>query len=540
MWRISTQPWWLAAPRAATIRFPAARTQLRHHSTTAGAPSSTRSPTEVSDDSLLSLFTKQSLDEVDYTPQQEKPLSDGTVFSVDSAEQEERLREKIHTIAPPKGKNAPPAILLESDRSRYAQLIYHEHYHVQSGAFVASGKAVDDQGWQSAGMEIQWIEEWALDLAVNETIEALVAAGNSFEVAQAHVAGSVWACSSFRSYKELMEIAGEEEQEELRASAPPQPTEEELDCFRDVYTRALAIIRKAVLERADLRKPLSYILGEQPFYGTTIRCVPPLLIPRPETETWVHWLDSLYIKKALRKGAELRVLDMCCGTGCVGIALAKSIRTCSVTAVDILDEAVATSLANAAENGIPCAPSPLGGAVDGKGSAPSRPPRYRCLQGDMFKALGPKTPSTPTYDIIVSNPPYIYEQEYEELDPSVRRWESKTALVGDPAREKAQWTYFRDLCHDGHAWASDPQERYDRTGIEGSAPSIVIEVGSQAEMVAGMLEFSGLWADVQLHLDLKGKPRWVTAVWQPAQPPRLPSKKGGGMLSSYLSSLWNR
>lgn len=515
------------APLATGALFNAAQ-QRFHVSKTILKKSATPAIEEVDEDSLVGLFTRGTKEmSPDYTPRVgTAPEEEGTVFDVDSAEAEAKLRRRMEeSAAPRKRKSAAPAILLEVDRNRYAQLLYHEHYHVQSGEYLASGKKVDEVGWQSAAMEIQWIEEWALGKAVDDVIDLLIEAGNTDEVAQQHVIGSVWACSSFRSFRELMEIAGEEEKEELEAAAPPKPNNDELDCFRDVYEKAAASIRKAILERVDLQKPLSYILGSQPFYGAEIKCTPPLLIPRPETETWVHWLDNLFLKKNIREGAKANILDLCCGTGCIGVALAKSNKGIKVTAVDFLNEAVQASLDNAGLNNISCGPNG----------------QYVALQGDMFNELlenGAKhgITITPQFDMILSNPPYIFENEYEDLEQSVKKWETKIALVGDPEREKSQWTYFRDLCHEGHKWAAGPADRFERTGILTTAPSVVIEVGSQAEMVAGMFEFSGLWADVQLHLDLKGAPRWVSAVKQPPQPPRVPGQSSGMM--SYFKNMW--
>jgi HemK-like putative methylase len=249
-------------------------------------------------------------------------------------------------------------------------------------------------------------------------------------------------------------------------------------------------IKKAVLERCDLHKPLSYITGFQPFYGCHIACVPPLLCPRPETEMWAHWLVSGFLHGATEP---FNVVDMCSGTGCIGISIAKNAPHARVLAVDILPEAVSTSNQNADRNHLLAE-------------------RYRCVQSDMFAEFereGTSLGVSPrSVDILVSNPPYILPNQYKELPKTITHWESKVALVGDPSREDRQYSYFQDLCEKGATFVRPAMERQEQLR---AAPSLVIEIGLQGEKVASIIERHPDWMDVDLHTDFAGQPRWVTA-----------------------------
>lgn len=103
-------------------------------------------------------------------------------------------------------------------------------------------------------------------------------------------------------------------------------------------------IQTAVLQRVDLHKPLSFILGTQPFLGCEIKVEAPLLIPRTETEEWVQWWCTKYMAGCA--DAPLRILDLCCGTGCIGSAVLKQFPNVEVVGVDIEPLAVRTTIDN--------------------------------------------------------------------------------------------------------------------------------------------------------------------------------------------------
>ncbi|KAK7200532.1 Mitochondrial N(5)-glutamine methyltransferase MTQ1 [Novymonas esmeraldas] len=279
-------------------------------------------------------------------------------------------------------------------------------------------------------------------------------------------------------------------------------------------------LKRHLLERVDLHKPLSYIIGSQPFFGCDIRCEPPLLCPRPETEMWTHWLVYHHLARAERSAAgstassasPLHILDVCCGTGCIGVALAKHLPSAIVTAVDILPEAVRVATENARHNGL---------AAE----------RYTALQSDMFDHFlvpqpapqwpGPGSDNAAerplgtvadrhagTVDVLVANPPYVLPEQYVDLPRSITHWESKTALVGDDYRESRQYLYFKELCVHGAAMLKPRRHRHPELR---NAPNIAIEVGLQAHMVAELMDKSQLWRDVEVHLDYAQQERWITA-----------------------------
>ena len=277
-----------------------------------------------------------------------------------------------------------------------------------------------------------------------------------------------------------------------------------LEKHRGNVEETLKSVRRAVLERSDLKKPLSYIIGSQPFFGCEIAVRQPLLCPRPETEWWAHEVVSqLSLASRGREATPLRILDMCAGTGCIGIAIAKHLPNVTVLAADISKDAVLCANMNAARNKVQ--------------------DRYLCIHSDMFsnilpdKASGawtmPKglerfSPLENSFDIIVSNPPYILPLQCDELPESVKLWESRIALVGDEKREAKQYLYYKEIVEAAPKLLK-PRKRAD----EFPWPSVVLEVGLQAEAVASVLEKYPGWSTVKLLEDFARQPRLVTGVF---------------------------
>ncbi len=149
-------------------------------------------------------------------------------------------------------------------------------------------------------------------------------------------------------------------------------------------------------------KPVAYIIGEWDFYGRTFLVTPDVLIPRSDTEVLCH-----VALKEIRKRENPKVLDLCCGSGCIGISLALEAPCALVTAVDVSMAALEVTRRNAARYALP-------------------KERYNAIWGDVYR-LG----SIPgRYDVVVCNPPYITAKEMQELDSSVRDYEPELALYG--------------------------------------------------------------------------------------------------------------
>ena len=150
-------------------------------------------------------------------------------------------------------------------------------------------------------------------------------------------------------------------------------------------------------------EPLPYILEEWEFYGLKLYVCPDVLIPRDDTVA----VASLAINQGIFLPQAPRILDLCTGSGCIGLAIASRIKDARVTLTDISREALAVAKKNMMTHH-------LAGRVN-------------CIQAD---ALKPAPAVLGKFDMIVSNPPYITEQEMTELPASVADFEPHLALCG--------------------------------------------------------------------------------------------------------------
>ena len=151
--------------------------------------------------------------------------------------------------------------------------------------------------------------------------------------------------------------------------------------------------------------PLQYILGIQEFMGLPFRVNPDVLIPRLDTEVLVDEVIKI-LKEREQEWPHPEVLDMCTGSGAIGVSIAAKVPEALVTMTDISEEALHTAIGNAGINGV----------------------NRKCvfLLGDMFDAL----PEEKQYDVIVCNPPYIKSDVIPTLEPEVRDHEPVLALDG--------------------------------------------------------------------------------------------------------------
>ena len=157
------------------------------------------------------------------------------------------------------------------------------------------------------------------------------------------------------------------------------------------------------LQRLLNQEPIAYILGQWEFYGLPLHVTPDVLIPRDDTCA----VADLAIHQALFLEKDPRILDLCCGSGCIGLAVASRVKDAKVTLADISPKALSVAKENVALN-------KLSG-------------RVRCVAAD---ALKPAFPFLGKYDMIVSNPPYITGAEMKELPKSVADYEPHLALYG--------------------------------------------------------------------------------------------------------------
>lgn len=174
----------------------------------------------------------------------------------------------------------------------------------------------------------------------------------------------------------------------------------ELD--HELSAEAAARLDELVARRAR-REPLAYVLGEWGFRRLVLAVDPRVLVPRPETEVVVERC------LALLGGVECpRVLDVGTGSGAIALAIADEHRGAQVTGIDTSQEALALAGENASRAGL---------AVE-------------LREWDLFEGLPPGP-----WDLVVSNPPYVRPVEIDRLEPEVRDWEPREALVGVGATE---------------------------------------------------------------------------------------------------------
>lgn len=173
------------------------------------------------------------------------------------------------------------------------------------------------------------------------------------------------------------------------------------DASRPLTAGELADYRTLIKRRRG-HEPVAYLLGHREFYGRSFQVDRSVLIPRPDTETLVE----VALRRSAPRSLYGRLLDLCTGSGCVAITLARERPSWHIDGVDLSPEAVATARRNALR---------LGAVWN-----------VRWLVGDLFAPLGQGRP----YDVITANPPYIPDREVEELDPGIRDHEPRLALSG--------------------------------------------------------------------------------------------------------------
>ncbi|MFL5311938.1 MAG: peptide chain release factor N(5)-glutamine methyltransferase, partial [Myxococcales bacterium] len=156
---------------------------------------------------------------------------------------------------------------------------------------------------------------------------------------------------------------------------------------------------KPLLQRRGQREPVAYILGVREFYGRPFRVRPGVFIPRPETELLVRLaLDAI--------PPQARVLDLCAGSGAVGVTIAAEL---SAAHADLVESSPDAAVA-ARENAEALAPG-----------------RVRVFEGDLFDAL----PERARYEALVANPPYVPEKDRAGLAPEILAHEPHQALFAD-------------------------------------------------------------------------------------------------------------
>ncbi|MDP4153191.1 MAG: peptide chain release factor N(5)-glutamine methyltransferase [Bacillota bacterium] len=230
-------------------------------------------------------------------------------------------------------------------------------------------------------------------------------------------------------------------------------------------------IRRSVTERIKGR-PLQYILGEWEFCGREILCREGVLIPREDTETLVRCV-ACEMEKRYTPGSKIDILDLCCGSGCVGLGLWHLLKDFKVNVVsaDVSEEAI-----NLTEDN----------AVLWKASS-----NFKVIKADVLAG----TPVNGLFDVIVSNPPYIKTDVMNDLQPEVLNFEPHIALDGG----HDGLDFYREIaCH----YVKNLKDE----GI------LAVEIGfDEREKVTNILKDAG-FAEISSVDDLNGNNRVVYGI----------------------------
>lgn len=220
---------------------------------------------------------------------------------------------------------------------------------------------------------------------------------------------------------------------------------------------------KPLIQRRGAREPVAYILGTKEFYGRPFEVGPGVFIPRPETELLVQLALG-----AMPKGAPVRALDLCAGSGAVGVTLAAERAQAQVDLVEISEAAFALAQRNAQKHA---------------------PGRARVVQGDLFAAL----PEHARYNVIVANPPYVSTVQRQRLAPDILDHEPHLALFAG----EDGLAVLRRVVLGAREWLAP-------------AGFFAVEIDpSQGRVVAELCAAAGL-TDVRVHRDLAGLDRHVS------------------------------
>jgi release factor glutamine methyltransferase len=221
----------------------------------------------------------------------------------------------------------------------------------------------------------------------------------------------------------------------------------------------------SALQRLRNHEPVQYIIGEMEFCGLRIKVNPSVLIPRPETEEMVQLIKSQI------SNPEFQMIDVCSGSGCIAIAMKNYFPRAAVMALELSEEAIAMAKENAHLNQT----------------------EINFVRGDVFNP--PAELKNYTFDILVSNPPYVLPSEKDSMGPNVYDHEPQVAVFVPENKPLMFYDAISSLAlkrlkPGGTLWFESDEDRADDVG----------------NLVRGKK-----FADVKVHTDLSGKKRFISA-----------------------------
>ena len=224
-----------------------------------------------------------------------------------------------------------------------------------------------------------------------------------------------------------------------------------------------------VIDRRAVREPLQYITGKQEFWGLPFKVTPDVLIPRPETEFVVE-----AALKAVSMAISPVIIDVCTGSGCIAISLARELLNAQVFATDRSEQALGIARENARMNQV----------AD----------RIRFLAGNLFMPVN-ELDLHGKVDVIAANPPYIPMGDLASLQPEVRDFEPEMALIAGP-----QGTEI------GTAIIQQAAQFLKQGG------TLVMEMGmGQTAELSGIVNDTGGYKTIEIIKDLAGIERVLVA-----------------------------
>ena len=225
-----------------------------------------------------------------------------------------------------------------------------------------------------------------------------------------------------------------------------------------------------IVKRAGLHEPVAYLTGKTEFYSLELDITGDCLIPRPETE--------LLVQRAIeflrtRSGVQY-ICDLCTGSGCIAVAIAKNFPDARITATDISAAALEVAAINVEKHLLN--------------------EQVRLLCGDLFEPIIQQL-DVNQFDLIVCNPPYVSTAEYEKLDKNVKDYEPESALLAG-------------------ADGMDVYRRIIEKVYEFLKPGAVLmlEIGyAQGPAIRKLLEQTGAFAQIKIEKDFHDNDRIITA-----------------------------
>ncbi len=238
---------------------------------------------------------------------------------------------------------------------------------------------------------------------------------------------------------------------------------------KDQLTRLHELVKRA----AD-NEPIAYLIGKTEFYSLELDITNDCLIPRPETE-----LLAQRAIEFLRKRQNLQfVCDLCTGSGCIAVAIAKNFPEAKITATDICESALKAAANNIKKHDLK--------------------QKITLLCGDLFDPIVPQMDIS-RFDLIVSNPPYVSSTEYEKLDANVKEYEPKLALhAGVDGLD-----VYRRICRQIDEFLKPDA-------------ALMLEIGyAQGPAVRELLEKTDCFSQITIEKDCHDNDRIVTAIKKP-------------------------